>query len=89
MEEKYLLKKINEVLILEDPIKIYFKDVDNQDEYNWEAKEISKYVFKCKSKAAMLDIVWKIFLKTFDKDIAGPKKNYEEIVEKLWNITHQ
>ena len=70
------LEAISRMLIRHDPIRLYFGDVNNLDEYRFEAKRILERLPTCDSEETCLDIVWNVFRAQFGDQISGPRDNY-------------
>lgn len=49
------------MLIRTDPMKIYFEEDDNKDEYDSEAAEIASGLQSCGSAADCLNLVYEVF----------------------------
>jgi hypothetical protein len=73
---------IEGLLAKEDPIGIVV--AANYDEYRSEAKLISTIVKPINTVEQVLDIVYKVFVESFDEQIAGEKKKYRNIAEQIF-----
>ncbi len=81
-EKFYLVRR---VLLENDPIGIYFKEDRNVDEYDPEAKDIVSGMPDCNSIEDVRNLAWEVFVRFFDKKIAGPKEKYDAIASRLWH----
>ena len=76
---------VAEILIRTDPMKIYFEEHDNRDEYDGEAAEIASGLLSCGSADTCLNLVYGIFQRKFDP-VAGPRERYIETADELWSL---
>ncbi len=64
----------DDILLKHDPIKIYFPEYDNNDEYIPEARDIATHL--CTSQEKCLDLICAAFVRNFDVSIAGDRDRY-------------
>ena len=81
-----LKRKIAGLLLEADPMRIYFKDFDNQDEYDPEAEELADLLPLCESRQARLHAVRDVFQKYFGDLIASREINFETLADSLWAL---
>ncbi len=79
-----LLNCVSALLFLYDPIHLNFDH--NQDEYEPEAGAILPRLKNCHSVAAVRQVVYEEFVRSFDPHIAGPEPDYQPIAEKIWEL---
>ncbi|HLD34100.1 MAG TPA: hypothetical protein VJB66_05210 [Candidatus Nanoarchaeia archaeon] len=65
-----------------DTIGIFFGD--NIDEYDLETKQIIAKFKSSKNKSEFLTLVHKVFIRMFDKKIAGSKSRYLKLSNELY-----
>lgn len=82
-----LLNRMREVLNKHDPIGIYSRN--NFDEYDSEIREIRKIFIGCKDLDKFITEVHKIFIRFFDKRIAGNKQKYVKISKDLFKLLNR
>ena len=75
---------IARILIRHDPLGLYFGDIDNADEYQWEAQRIAEGAPACHSEESCLDLVWDVFRAQFGEALSGTKSDYSQISRELW-----
>jgi hypothetical protein len=87
MNKSILKNKIREILIKEDPIKIFFIEDNNTDEYNGEVKLILEYLPKINTEQELLEMVYQVF-KTRFGNIEATKdiQRYEQLSKDIWQI---
>ena len=78
------VETISKILMEYDPIHLYFEDVDNADEYKFEAERILEGVPGCVSEESCLDLVWDVFRAQFGEEAACGRDNYVELSRVLW-----
>lgn len=83
IEVKSLMR---DIFIEDDPINIYFPDVNNIDEYDPEIDKILPVLKNMKSEDELHELIWNVFKEMFTKETAGPKEHYATISKKVWDI---
>jgi hypothetical protein len=83
-----LLDQVAEILLRHDPIKIYFPEYGNTDEYMPEARQIAARLASCESMDACLDVVYLVFVQYFGSSTAGERAHYAPIAKDLWTLHH-
>lgn len=68
-----------------DVIKIYQSDKINFDEYDPEINKIVNEFNTFKNKSDFLKYVHSIFIKMFDKKIAGNRSRYQKLSDEVYN----
>jgi hypothetical protein len=68
-----------------DPMKIYFVEDDNKDEYDSEAAEIASGLQSCGSAADCLNLVYGVFSRKFHP-VAGAPERYVETADEVWRL---
>jgi hypothetical protein len=87
MEDRIELKhKISRVLLEADPMRIYFKDFDNHDEYDNEAEELAGLLPSCASRQACLEVLHCVFVKYFGDLIASRHIDFPALADRLWEL---
>jgi hypothetical protein len=81
ISRSFILRSITE----EDPIGIYFPEIDNWDEYKPEADLIFKDINTCRSQQEVELLLWRVFVKYFGEKIAGNPSLYRNLAERLWS----
>jgi hypothetical protein len=90
MEDRADLKrKISTLLLKVDPMRIYFKDCDNQDEYDPEADELARLLPSCVSREACLGAVQEVFQRYFGDLIVSRAGNFEALADELWELRRE
>lgn len=56
------------------------------DEYDGEVRRILDALDKVNSPKELSDLIHKIFVKMFFKEIAGPKENYQKLASELYKL---
>ncbi len=79
-----LFIEIRQCLFQNDPVGINFET--NTDEYDPEVGTIIPRLQECASQNDVLNVVHEEFTKWFGADVAGPKTNYTDVSENIWNI---
>jgi hypothetical protein len=74
------------ILIESDPLRLYFEDVDNRDEYDSEASRIAEQLGRRESADDCQRLAWEIFRESFAADHAGPLDRYREVGQRLWDL---
>lgn len=59
------LEKMRDVFLREDPMGIYFQDLNNFDEYDPEIKLLLPEIDSCQSQEILYDTIRRIFLGKF------------------------
>ena len=80
-----LLDAVSGLLFRADPIGISF-DNKNLDEYEPEAGTILPRLKDCTSADDTLRVVHEEFVRWFDADTAGPRDNYQQIANEIWEL---
>ncbi len=83
MKKKAIRIKLKKIVNKYDPIDL-IKIGCPEDEYDPEIERILPLLSKIKNKKELLDKVYLVFVKMFDKSIAGPKNKYKKISEELF-----
>lgn len=84
-KEISLKEKIKGIVNKYDPIKLLEIGAPD-DEYNPEIKKILPALQKAISVDQLHNMVYELFVYMFDKDTAGPKKNYRKLSEELYSL---
>lgn len=90
MEDRSNLEeRISALLLKVDPMRIFFEDFDNRDEYDPEAKELARLLPSCASRGACLDVVLGVFQEYFGDLIASKVDNFEALADELWTLRRE
>ena len=81
-----LKRRIAMLLVKIDPMRIYFKDFDNRDEYDSEAEEVARLLSSCATREACLDAVQKVFERHFGDLVVSRALNFEALADALWEL---
>lgn len=76
--------RIAQILVKHDPIKIYFPEYNNRDEYVPEAQDIADGLSGCTSAEKCLELVYLTFIREFGLSVAGDRNRYTQIAEDIW-----
>lgn len=85
MAEKTLIEKISEIVNTHDPLYL-LKMGCPSDEYNPEIERILPALEEARNKKELHNKVYKIFIEMFDKDMIGPKKDYKQMSEEIFEL---
>ena len=87
MEATYdaVFEKTREIVNNHDPINLIAIGAP-WDEYDPEIKDILKHFADVKHVDELIEIVWEIFVRWFDKVIAGAKERYRALSQDLWDL---
>jgi hypothetical protein len=86
MSDSELAEFVTAILIEVDPLRLYFADLDNRDEYASEATRIAAQLNRCESAEDCQRLAWEIFREAFSADGAGPLDRYSEVGQRLWGL---
>lgn len=81
-----LVAKVAAILVRADPIRIYFPEHHNSDEYDSEARHIAERLADCSTHDACLEAIYDVFIQSFGSRIAGSRERYEGIATLIWTL---
>lgn len=70
------------LLFTEDPMGL--SKYEQEDEYELEADMILQRIRQCKNIVEIQQIVYQVFVETFDAELAGPVDTYYETAVAIW-----
>jgi len=79
-----LFDAVAALLFRSDPVEINFEI--NPDEYQTGARTILPRLKTCESADDVLSVVHEEFVRWFDVDTAGPRDNYQQIANEIWEL---
>ncbi|MCR2812130.1 hypothetical protein NQ166_06215 [Microbacterium sp. zg.Y1090] len=79
------VQRLERLLFDEDPIGLDYEGT-NPDEYHPEAVEIAPRMAAVRSYDDTLTLVHRVFIAMFGRDIAGPRRRYQRIAERVWEL---
>jgi hypothetical protein len=85
-ESDDLSTRISELLLAADPMRIYFEDFENTDEYDAEARELALLLPTCTSRIACLGVAQGVFRKYFGDLIVSRDVNWDDMADRLWEL---
>jgi hypothetical protein len=88
MVRESLASQIALLLIRADPMRIYFPDDQNLDEYSPEAEAIAHDLLGCESEEDCLRLVYRVFCQYFS-NAAGHPGDYDNVANQLWMLRQQ
>jgi hypothetical protein len=83
-ENPALRERLREILLAADPIGIYFRDIDNRDEYDSAVAAILGKLCHCVTESGVRNVVWSVFVDDFGPQIAGDPEEYSAIARDVW-----
>jgi len=81
-----ILSNLREIFNRHDPIGIYFGKEINWDEYDPEISELLVRWRRSKNLKEFTSEIHNVFVKMFDRGIAGPKSKYEKLSKEVYNF---
>ncbi len=79
-------KLIRNIIIKNDPIKIYFNDIGENYSYETETNLILKELIRCKSEEQVADMIRFIFIDMYGKTTKEDKEIFEKIGKQIWSL---
>lgn len=84
MNRKFLKNLIREEINKADPIGLISMGAP-RDEYGSEAEEIMLTIGTCRTEKDLEGLIYKTFVRMFDKRIAGSREIYRELSSRIFN----